>query len=542
MTIPAPKDFAGRSRQVVETFLQSVVVLDDRAYFQPPPEGPTEPLRSPAYDVLSGSSHESVDEVFSDVPLDAKAVIDGFADLGSVCAVLRPLPTEPYGPRVSKAAARSDIVVLDWKIADSYGEETLDVIRRILSEDEQSSRLRMMAIYTGEINLEEISEAVKKTVDEFYAEETLTTDGQFRIFKGPVLAVILAKESSTYEHMPALKGQVVSEAHLAGRLRDELAQAIGGILRNVALAGISHIRSNSHRILAKFNSELDPAYLGHRVLLSNSSDAEEHIVAALGSEIVSILEESGSEMQAGSDVIDDWLAAAVGNGLDLSSPFAFQSKDARRGWKELLSRDFNAPDMDLPEGGKRGLKKGVTKAFTREDQSAKRADHAFSALLSLKTRYPGRHPRLTIGTILSRREEGKRRYFLCLQPKCDSVRIDGKAGFPFLAMKVVQQKETDEPFRLVVETRRDEWEHLHIKPVPSELDIRSFEGGPNLAGEVRARPRFGGFYFRDSDGKNYRWIAEMKEEHAFQTAGDVAAALARPGPDNSEWLRLASQR
>ena len=95
--------------------------------------------------------------------------------------------------------------------------------------------------------------------------------------------------------------------------------------------------------------------------------------------------------------------------------------------------------------------------------------------------------------------------------------------------------------RLVLETSKDQWKDFGIKPKPSELSIRFFKPSSNPPGEVVATEmENGGFFFEDNEGRKYRWMAEMKDEHALGIAGEVASALARPGPNDAEWLRKAA--
>ena len=51
-----------------------------------------------------------------------------------------------------------------------------------------------------------------------------------------------------------------------------------GLLPNVAIAGLSELRAQTHKLLTMFSRSLDPAYLGHRVLLPNPSEAEDQVL------------------------------------------------------------------------------------------------------------------------------------------------------------------------------------------------------------------------------------------------------------------------
>ena len=108
-----------------------------------------------------------------------------------------------------------------------------------------------------------------------------------------------------------------------------------------------------------------------------------------------------------------------------------------------------------------------------------------------------------------------------------------------IPLETVQNSNKKEmSLRLVVETGNGEWEELGITPKPSQLVMRSFKPGSNPPGEVLAiEQEPGKFYFEDIDRNRYWWTAEMKDEHALKVAGTVASALARPGPNEAEWIR-----
>ena len=542
-----PTDPGYRPRAIVESFLQNVVILDDLVVMsqqgdERPDETPDTTLVTPAYRLPLAASDSEVSPGRPDVPLHADTVINAFADLGMVCAVLKADPGSAPPDRTVRAAVRADIVVLDWKIHEQpAGDIALSVMKRILADDQNSHRLRLIAIYTGEPDLGGISRRVQEAIQDFYEGEEIVVDGPSRITKGPMRVVILAKEGTIGPHNPSPRHQVVAECDLAEKLADEFGSMTTGLLRTVALAGIATIRGNAHRILARFDQTLDAAYLGHRILLPHPPDAEDHLVAALGSELLSVLEDDRPGAHAGIDAIERWLNRA--GGPDISEPFSFPGRtSAIDGWIGLLRQGISSKDVRLPGCKTRVLKSRSTEPFSDNLDAATRSNHHFAALLNLKTRYPGQRRRLTIGTVLYTDDEDGGQYLLCLQPKCDSIRLDDVSGFPFMPLQLIQGDKTKMSFPLAVERQEGEWEKLGITPKPSELIVRSFQPGSNPPGEVLAvEIEQGNFYFKDVDQKRYRWIAEMKDEHAFGVAGTVASALARPGPNDAEWLRRVSR-
>ena len=537
---------------VVRSFLHSVVVLDDRPSMSGAGDGGPSTssawaLTLPDYNPPTATTGETVPSARSGAGLDASAVINGFADVGLVCAVLDPTPPceSPDSPddtppiRVTKAAVRADIVVIDWKIRNSSGGTALQIVKNILDIDRVARRFRLIAIYTGERKLQKISTKVQELLDSFYPEERLNSNHLDRISKGPVHVVILAKEGTIGDHGGSTGFSEVKEGELAAMLIDIFMSMTSGILPNMALAGVAAIRNRAHNVLAKFDRELDPAYLGHRILLPYPPDAEYHLVEALASELLSILEDHRPSQREISREIRVYLEQA-----------------GKLEWLDVLLRGLASQDTPLPQKkgshnqfSKRDVIESTAGLFIDDSTVARTANRRFAALLGTKTRYPGyRSRRLSLGTIVYQ-INGDEQYFLCLQPKCDSIRLVGETGFPMIplydleahdereARKAMEQIRRGQAIRLVLETDTDNWKDLYILPKPSELVVPRFKPGTNPPGEVPAIERAGVFYFKDANSLSYQWIAEIKDEHAFRVAGGVASALARPGPNDAEWLR-----
>ena len=329
-------DFDKRSLAVAANFLQTAVILDDLAEMGRAssnsidhiPTG-TIPISKPS---LSDLPQENLDDIPQnssaglDAPLDAKVVIDGFAKNGIVCGVLRPDPVEPndtvgFPQMVAKAAKRTDILVLDWKLGSfTEGEATLAIIREILEGDSPSTRLRLLAIYTGEPNLAEISEKISPVIIQSNPGVDLDSDDPMVLIQGPLRVAIFAKTWAAGSVREDLTNRIVAEEDLPDRLIQEFSEMTRGLLSNVAVAGLTALREEAHRLLAQFGIGLDAGYLGHRILLPHPPDAEDHLHEALSAELLSILEERGPANEAGIEAIREWLYLRQDQGLDLKHP------------------------------------------------------------------------------------------------------------------------------------------------------------------------------------------------------------------------------
>ena len=213
----------------------------------------------------ASSSHDDANQTSEDLNgnsrLYAKPIVDQFADIGSICAVLRPNVEEDFIDRIVSASRASDILVLDWRIGDSVGSKTLEVVHQVLDGDEPIGRLRLIAIYTVDPDLEGIAARINQTVD-----GEITADNVLVIKKESARIIVLGKNGPATNTRPEFDDHIVAETDLAARLVREFSLMTTGLLRNVALAGITAIREHAHNVLAKFEPSLDPAYLGHRLL------------------------------------------------------------------------------------------------------------------------------------------------------------------------------------------------------------------------------------------------------------------------------------
>ena len=567
----ASAEFRSQTKEVVKSFLQSVVVLDDRAEM-PLNRQHAAPLSSEPEFSPSSPAVNRVRRDRRGAPLDVNAVVDGFARIGSVCAVLKAAPSDSFREISVKAAQRADIVILDWVIdcldeeggneSDEADEENgdgdvaLKIFCQILAGDHDSKRLRLIAFYTGEPILADIYYRVREAVRRCYGNQDLVeTEDKFRISSGPLHVVILAKEDVHAARLSdsRLEDQRVTADKLADRLVDEFSEVVGGLICNAAIAGIAGVRDNVHRILAKFDPSLDPAYLGHRLLLPYSPDAEDHLVEILGSEIVSVLEQLGPGKYADANAIEAWLACRPSEDIDLNHPFPFGKKQsAVDGWSKISAQGFDTPGVSLPQGcDKKTWLKKSTEPFAENANAARRSNVRFATLLMFKTQYAGRPPNLSIGTVLYIYGSCHNCYLLCLQPKCESVRLKRAKRFPFIRLVPltcagkVSKSNSTKSLRLVVEGEDDKLEHFGIDPDLSELYYFYFNPNEVPAGVVRAESGSDSdeFVFYDAGNNRFRWVAQLKDEHALEIAREITDALAismaRPGPNYSEWLRQA---
>ena len=534
------------SVQNVSNFLQTVVVMDDKARFKLPPpdndnnstsrvsEGDNEgPIGAHAN--LISPQPDTADPLVDPEDLDAKALVDGFAKEGIACTILQPDSDDNVITQVTKVAEMADIVVLDWILDKDNGKRTTSLIRKLIREEGGSDRIRLIAIYTGERDLGDVADRVYQVLSTSSG-EVPDRLSDFVAVKGPVRIAVFGKE-----HTPVppedtcLTNRLVSISELPNRLIHEFAEMTNGLLPNVAIAGLSEIRTQTHKLLTKFSCSLDPAYLGHRLLLPNPSDAEEEVVAMFVAEILSILEHGNVAKQGGIASIRAWIDEMNANSSLRPLPLSETPQDAQDTLLGILENGIdNTPNVRL--GNWKWAQ--VTHAFTPEDSFAEESNRQFATMMHVKTRYRGRPPSLTLGTILFSKSDHCATFWICLQPKCDSVRVKERKSFPLVPM--VQVKDQKGDFEIVVK-HRGCWVLLRVPREPAEINMFTFEPDYASMEQVTATPNDSTWNFTPIEGPSFEWVAELKDEHAQRITNEFAASFSRVGVNVSEWVRRSGR-
>jgi hypothetical protein len=301
------------------------------------------------------------------------------------------------------------------------------------------------------------------------------------------------------------------------------------------MSALASIRDDAHRLLTALGPGLDPALLGHRVALDEPEDAERHLEALLAAEITAMI--SDREVGAHSDYarIQEWLEAQPdlpGGGMHPSV-----TAEERLAFVQHGLGDNRLTEQEKRTGkSKSALKKlryRATELFSATADEATQADMALAERMVIRTRYSKPSPILRLGTVL---EHGGA-YFLCVQPVCDSVRLTTPTQFPLLALAACGSADTGEGVIALRDPGQDGgWQRLKIQPKASELRLVTFDPEDRRvveAQDVDGRPRF-----RVSPEGNYRWVADLKTEHAQRAAEQLGSSLSRVGLTESEPMRL----
>jgi hypothetical protein len=529
-------DFMQLSEEVAKKFLHTIVVVDDEATFEKKSTSP-KVIRTPprrGRDKDNGSSPDDEPKRGTQHSLNAKEVIDNFASKGIVCSILKP-EKESDWDLFKSVAKRTDVFIIDWEINNDGGDTAVQIIDDIINSDTtQEPRLRLLIIYTGETDVDIISSKIQTKLKELFGDNFKVTDNEATFTRGHLRIGIYLKNDIGIA--PKFDERVIHEKDLSRIVSSEFSKITAGLISNVALESISILRDNTHLILGKLGPQIDPPYLTHRVWVDNPDDAMDYAVEIINSEFRSVLENHEVRHKVDSGVIKKW--------LEFKNP---DNKFVIHGPNSQKEFDLDEIEKLIEKGiehyrkeKKCNIGKNWYKSFTKtfcfgDDDDDNVLDNKFAILTTNFC------PFLTQGTILkSESSNASVNYWLCIQPRCDCVRIDEKRDFYFLPLNDLEKE--DDEFDIVIPGEDEAFVKLKIGFQTYNGKAFEFQVPNSDEKVIKAEPQEESFVFKTHDGKKFTWIAEMKYEQIQRVAHEFASRLSRVGLNEYEWLRLWAKR
>jgi hypothetical protein len=566
-----PSAFEAFILQSAERYLQTVVLIDDHIYDSASGSVTTH-LTKPATTLRKsalkssinasrlgnpgGKKDEAVDEPdevsFHDVQ-------NSFARKRIICSLYQPTKDALFGSdsEVYNLCASADVVVVDWNLHDDSGKKATELVGTLIENSMKDipNQLRLVLIYTMDPNLGSVANDIFEDLTARLGSIAIQVDPET---EGLVLkmdnarVVVLGKREQTT--LTQFADFYVQEKDLAERTIDEFSRLASGLLQAIVLQGVAILRENNRRILTRFREALDTAFLIHHTLLL-PEETSGQIIPLLTDEFRAVLEDKLGDYPFGThgmaeSIISDWCdkrwkpgdttGFVIGEGVD-ALEFAKDVFCNGPAFKKDYSTFQGSQILGLVE-----IKENSPPKW-KENKCVKLAEYLssycgeschemLSSLMSQRIAYENARRELHLGVIL--REIGEKpRYMLCLQPACDSVRINGETrAFIFCFMNV---PEVGKPFTHAVTDLNNNHIHLVLKPKVTDCHVSNFTTGTDAL--CAAKDDDGRFIFKDAKGCKYEWIAELKTEHAQRAAEEFGRMLSRVGLTESEWLRLKAK-
>ena len=554
-------DFEALKCEVARKFAQTMIVIDDEASQQdsetlthPSKKTLLTPTRKTSFDArtiepLAEQGQSGNGPV--QFPLNAKLLIENAMASGLICSVLRPKRKDNLLNKVVKAAEVADIVCLDWEIHSDSGKTASKIIKAIIQKDEeQNGRLRLIAIYTGNKDSDDILNKIFTVIPQKLKEKHEFNKKPLKIeSKNGVRIICLFKANGVRLSGPKKDNQV-SEDHLPERLQIEFAKLSEGLLSNVALATIASIRTSTHHVLSKFTGQMDGPFFHHCASIGNPDDAEEYAVDIVLSELKDAVDKyKVAADYAGPEAIGKRIREMAGGNQKLTlhckkqeEPYTFDLKVEDSIKIVIDGLDLTFEKIKTPNFlGKSQFKKNLSTLFSDNQEKAHQLMHQFVALTCVQA-YPGSHlyksgqlfPKLGLGTIIQGKDKT---YLMCLQASCDSVRIEGERSFLFVPL---DEKEYEPEYVVPILTNDNKFKFAGLN-----ISKKSYCKAKSIifsacseAGTVNAQKTSRGrFRFKDAKGKYYFWIADLKHQRALRTVQRLGQHMGRLGVNEFEPYR-----
>jgi hypothetical protein len=606
-------EFHAYSQGIAADFLQSVVVVDDKAQTDPetkkepakpaPAAGLAQPGRGVRKVVITKdeetkneTTNTSVDNPKEELSaalaptepispllqlkdtevLPIKALNEAFAQHGIVCGFLSPAANgkdrEEIIKRVVKSAKRADIVILDWKMEEGErpGSTALEIIDLILKSDEgkrgtsfpSRGRLRLIVIYSQTVDLAGITNDIQKHLDtDSRPSDSFSRPDDFTLNHVSTRICVFRKSGGTANR----DGRTYDVNALTDKIIDEFTLLTEGLLSNVAIEALSALRQNTHKILQKFNSDLDAPYLTHRALTNPSEETQAHPIALLASEMHDVLEGNGITDSVSPARIKLWLQSLperiLPNNITVNAKFkAMTVKEQLEFVADAVEKGVHEPtDLSVTNTEwaafikkLKSPNKDEHSTFTNlmlADNSGAEKDREFSMLTTIRSHYTTPPPYLNLGTVVAVRRGEVSDYYVCIQPVCDCVRLECARRFPFLKLELPpiidpQKPKQQSKFDFIIKDGSKRLE-LKVSYKPYEMELFSFIPTADdkiiKADKVELEGQVKDWVFKGVNDAGVAvecfWLADLKFAHAQRIVDNFGGHISRVGLTESEWLR-----
>ena len=533
------ENYQQHSRKLAQRFLQTAVVVDDEAYMSSEEgSGPKGRLVIPdrrqriTNDNDQGSIGRSLNR------LNASSVMDSFSALGIICGVVG--PTDKALATMRKA----DIIVLDWLLRDASPEYTLELLKKLLTEETDKNSLRLVSIYTGENDLEGIREKITEMLEEVGLGPK---PDENKILYQHGRVVLYAKSDVKVTHHWGNYQIVFAAEKLPVRLVEDFASMTSGLLPAIALTSLAAVREGAHKVLDRFCSDLDPAFLAHRMCLTNPDDAERHIVESVAEELRGLIDNDvATESSAGKKAVECWMRKRHEDKDFKDFKFVEFLPKGNPGNREKISielvskgfypcgRNYQIEDKKIDSKINRYIG-DLSKSLSVSNNNVLGIDERLAWIMSFRMPYNEPPPTLRLGSVVTQLSGEGERHLICMRPRCDCVRLEEETSFFFLPL-IDPSKEKEQ---IVVRLSDNRFERLGIRFDSAGWVCQSFEPSQEHKAVI-AKKQNGHFEFMekmDSCSTRYRWLGELRDAYAQRIAQNFGASLSRVATNDSEWLR-----
>jgi hypothetical protein len=281
--------------------------------------------------------------------------------------------------------------------------------------------------------------------------------------------------------------------------------------------------------------------MGDKVLRPVQNDSEEMLLKLFGDTISDLLHYTSISQKVRKELIDIWIESNIND-----EQFDVNGTNFQR-TKESLKKLIQSEQENTKDRFKEAFNKDIPKQY-RESKSTElflnsahrnkkdEINSEFAKLTHHKSLFCPKNtePKLTLGTVI-KSTTNQSYYFVCIQQRCDSVRLqkDEERKFLFLPLKKVESDKFD-----IITLDGDK-----LKLDKNSYSIKTIKFKCNCdEGEVKGlSSKNGKFTFKEiyEKGDTFEWVLDLKDLHSQRIVTNYVSKLSRVGLDESEWLRMA---
>lgn len=547
-------DFDKFSKNIVSNFIRTCISIDNEPVYDnaiSEVKDPDASIRSMEESSIE-NEHQNGRSKSINIPELTKAFIDKQILYTGIKPEVSEDTPEQFVEKYYSIINKSDIIILDWELYndDKDGKYTQALIKKIIEEN----NLKLVIIYSASDHYTDIiPEALIKLSGKCCNEETKSEffgNGYSVCCKGIKIKFVHKNKEYIIDGVPNANIYDLPQLCI-----DEFTKLVNGLLANAVVSAITSIRNNTFNIISKFPTEFDANYINHRINLPVPEDAEDFIYQIISDEIKAAIDfdkiNKCINIEAIKKIIDTSgykKSVKVTDQQDSECDVKELAQIGRVAYKKRYNKSSKFDKyLDLTS-------KIINKDLTEEDIN--KTELNFSALSMTSPGYysKDRLPHLSLGSIIALEEEqnlkceGKdnckischcnntSKYYLCIQPRCDSVRLKN-AEEPLLFFPL---EDIDEKKSLIAVTFKDNADEDKTKVLGAKtlnkavIKIFIKQDDSDRISAIYENARF---IFKTKNGDKYRWVTELKFSYAQKFIEKLSRQISRVGIDEYEWFR-----
>jgi hypothetical protein len=473
--------------------------------------------------------------------LDARKLTKSFSSKEITCSVLAPHELESSTDDAVDAAANeyasivktADVAVLDWQMsaeAEDPSRLCRAIIKKVVEQDRKGARPRLFIIYTGEKILIDLLNELKgdlTTIVECQIQEIPDVDFGIAINR---LHIAFFSKSNFKD---ALNPSSLAPDEIPDKIINLFASHTKGILPSSIFNAIAILRETLPNLLSEFTADLDSAFVQHLMQIPDTDDGYAFLIELIKERITDpIFNDIFMHQFMQEQYLQEWKSSPQGvrsfhlTGNEYSQLLGFEISG-----EPLSNGDLNKLRVSTRcTCSNSELNRFTHLTVIKRDTSSPNIGTMFSGIF------------LGYGTVI--RQDNN--YYLCLLPKCDSVRL--KQDFVHVPLlKLYGGREADKKPHVVL--RDNEYIRLRYPSTKfwNEIVVVRFkveQATKRIASTKNINDKLTFSEYTESTvsgapavAREFEWVADLKDSAMLAIHQKIFTNVSRMGSDEFEWLR-----